>query len=85
MNKVGNTSQIKDTLGALPDLQTVFINIDSLDCSESKNTILPSQKARLREQLKQLDIAQKQPAASEYDSLPIAMPLSPYPRLRAFW
>jgi hypothetical protein len=57
--KGGNTSQAKGTPAALPDLQAVFANIDSLGGRASKNTVLTSQKARLKEQLKQLDIAQK--------------------------
>lgn len=59
INKGGNMSQAKGTPATLPDLQTVFANIDSLGDSASKDKVLDSQKARLQEQLKQLDIAQK--------------------------
>ncbi len=59
INSVEITGHSKGIPDTLPNLRTVFANIDSLGTSKSASPILQSQKDRLKEQLKQLDIAQR--------------------------
>jgi hypothetical protein len=59
INRIEITDDSKVIPETLPNLTTVFANIDSLGTSKSASPILQSQKDRLKEQLKQLDIAQR--------------------------
>jgi hypothetical protein len=54
-----NTRNTNGIQTALPSLETISTNINGLGAINGKDPVLPSQKNRLQDQLKQLDLAQK--------------------------